>query len=61
MVSEAEMDSPSNRGLYLGDCTAQILPTVKGFALIGDLNRLAVRQDPNPPSSHTIDKDGLWG
>ena len=47
MVSEAEMDTPSYMGLYLDDCTAKILPTAKGLALVGELN-LAMRQNPNP-------------
>ncbi len=59
MVSGAETDTPTSRDLYLGDLTAQVLSTAKGLVLVGGLNRLAVRQDPNPSSSHTIDKDGL--
>ena len=48
MVSGAETDTPTSRDLYLGDCTTQVLPNAKGFVLVGGLNRLAVRQDPNP-------------
>ena len=59
MVSEAETDTPSSMDLYLGDCTAQLLPAAKGLVFVGELNRHAVRQDPKPSSFHTIDKDGL--
>ena len=48
MVSEAETDTPSSMDLYLGDCTAQLLPAAKGLVFVGGLNRLAVRQDPKP-------------
>ena len=47
MVIEAEIDTPSYRGLYLGEWTAKILPTAKGLALVGELN-LAMRQNRNP-------------
>ena len=46
MVSEAETDTPSNRDLYLGDHAVQVLPTAKGLVLVGELNRLVVRQGP---------------